>query len=141
MRLMLLAAQKEKIPLLLGTAGLSGGHPHVATAKEILLEIAQEEDLKFSLAIIHAEQDKNFLKQCFKEGRIKPLDPAPEFDEKTIDKAERIVGMMGEEPFLKALDNGAEVVLTGRSSDCAIYAGIPVREEYRQVLHGMLPKS
>tara|TARA_B100001093_G_scaffold496536_1_gene542318 strand:+ start:156 stop:1538 length:1383 start_codon:yes stop_codon:yes gene_type:complete len=128
MRLMLLAAQKEKIPLLLGTAGTSGGHPHVATAKEILLEIAEEEGLKFPLAVIHAEQDKNFLKKCFRQGRIKPLDPAPMFDEETIDKAERIVGMMGEEPFLKALDNGAEVVLTGRSSDCAIYAGIPVRE-------------
>ena len=128
MRLMLLAAQKEKIPLLLGTAGTSGGHPHVAAAKEILLEIAEEEGLKFPLAVIHAEQDKTFLKKCFREGRISPLDPAPKFDEATIDKAERIVGMMGEEPFLKALDNGAEVVLTGRSSDCAIYAGIPVRE-------------
>ncbi len=128
MRLMLLAAQKEKIPLLLGTAGTSGGHPHVAAAKEILLEIAEEEGLKFPLAVIHAEQDKTFLKKCFRQGRIKPLDPAPKFDEATIDNAERIVGMMGEEPFLRALDNGAEVVLTGRSSDCAIYAGIPVRE-------------
>jgi hypothetical protein len=114
--------------LLLGTAGTSGGHPHVATAKAILLEIAEEESLKFPLAIIHAEQDKEYLKKRLKEGRIKPLDPAPEFNEETIDKAERFVGMMGEEPFLKAMENGAEVVLTGRSSDCAIYAGIPVRE-------------
>ena len=128
MKLMLQAARKAKIPLLLGTAGTSGGHPHVATAKEILLEIAEEEGLKFPLAIIHAEQDKEYLKKRLKEGRIKPLDPAPEFNEETIDKAERFVGMMGEEPFLKAMENGAEVVLTGRSSDCAIYAGIPVRE-------------
>jgi hypothetical protein len=35
--------------------------------------------------------------------------------------------MMGEEPYLRALDNGAEVVLAGRSSDCAIFSGIPVR--------------
>ena len=35
MRLMLLAARKAKIPLLLGTAGTSGGHPHVAIAKEV----------------------------------------------------------------------------------------------------------
>ena len=128
LRLMLLAARKTKIPLLLGTAGTSGGKPHVAEAKQILLEIAEEEGLKFPLAIIHAEQDKEYLKKRLKEGRIKPLDPAPEFNEETIDKAERIVGMMGEEPFMKAMDNGAEVVLTGRSSDCAIYAGIPVRE-------------
>ena len=35
--------------------------------------------------------------------------------------------MMGAEPFLKALDEGAEVVLAGRSSDTAIFAGLPVR--------------
>ena len=39
MRLMLLAAQKEKIPLLLGTAGTSGGHPHVAAAPNPLQAI------------------------------------------------------------------------------------------------------
>ena len=127
MRLMLLAARKAKIPLLLGTAGTAGGIPHVQAARDILMEIAEEENLKFPLAVIHAEQDKEYLKKRLREGRIKPLDPAPHFDEETIDKSERIVGMMGEEPFMKALDNGAEVVLTGRSSDCAIYAGIPIR--------------
>ena len=35
--------------------------------------------------------------------------------------------MMGTEPFLKALDNGAEVVVAGRASDCAIFAGIPIQ--------------
>ncbi len=127
MRLMLLAARKAKVPLLLGTAGTAGGIPHVQAARDILMEIAEEENLKFPLAVIHAEQDKEYLKKRLREGRIKPLDPAPHFDEETIDKSERIVGMMGEEPFMKALDNGAEVVLTGRSSDCAIYAGIPIR--------------
>jgi len=126
-KLMLIEAQKAKIPLFLGTAGTSGGHPHVAIVKDIIEEIAVEENLHFPMAVVHAEQDKEYLKKRLKEGRIKPLYPAPEFNEETIEKSERIVGMMGEEPFMKALDNGAEVVLTGRSSDCAIYAGIPVR--------------
>jgi hypothetical protein len=128
LRLMLLAAQKAKIPLLMGSAGTAGGAPHVAAVKEILLEIAEEEGLKFPLAVIHSEQDKEYLKKRMREGRIKPLDPAPDYDEDTIERSSRIVGMMGEEPFLKALENGAEVVLAGRASDCAIYAGIPVRE-------------
>jgi Acyclic terpene utilisation family protein AtuA len=62
-----------------------------------------------------------------REGRIKPLKPAPSFDEVVIDRAERIVGMMGAEPYLRALDQGAEVVLAGRSSDTAIFADIPMR--------------
>jgi hypothetical protein len=128
MRLMLLAARKAGIPLLLGTAGTSGGEPHIAIVRKIIEDIAAEEGLKFPMAIIHSEQSKDYLKKRLREGRIKPLKPAPEFDEGVIDRASRIVGMMGEEPYLKALDHGAEVVLAGRSSDCAIFSGIPVRE-------------
>lgn len=128
MRLMLLAARKAGIPLLIGSAGTAGGTPHVAAVRRIVEEIAREEGLKFPMAIIHAEQDKDYLKKRLREGRIKPLKPAPDFDEGVIDRAERIVGMMGEDPYLRALDKGAEVILAGRSSDCAIYAGIPVRE-------------
>jgi hypothetical protein len=125
LRLMLLAARQAGIPLLLGSAGTAGGVPHVAIVKDILCEIAAEEGLRFPLAIIQAEQDKSYLKQRLREGRIKPLKPAPPFDEAVIDRAERIVGMMGSEPYLGALDQGAEVVLAGRSSDTAIFAGIP----------------
>jgi len=127
LRLMLLAARRAKIPLLVGSAGTAGGAPHVALFRKLVEEIAREEGLTFRMAIIHAEQDKAYLKQRLREGRITPLSPAPEFDAGTIDRAVRIVGMMGEEPWLRALDEGAEVVVAGRSSDCAIFAGIPSR--------------
>lgn len=127
LRLMLKAARKAKIPLLLGSAGTAGGEPHLAAVKEIILEIASEEKLSFPMALIHSEQKKAYLKQRLREGRIKPLYPAPVFNKGVIDRAVRIVGMMGEEPFLRALDNGAEVIVAGRASDCAIFAGIPIR--------------
>ncbi len=127
LRLMLLAARRAGIPLLIGSAGTAGGEPHLAISRDIVLEIAREEGLRFGLALIHAEQDKDYLKRRLREGRITPLHPAPHFDEAVIDRAERIVGMMGAEPYLKALDEGAEVVLAGRSSDCAIFAGLPIR--------------
>lgn len=127
LRLMLKAARRAKIPLLLGSAGTAGGAPHIVAVKEIVLEIAAEENLAFPLALIHSEQDKGYLKRRLREGRIKPLKPAPDFDEAVIDRAVRIVGMMGEEPFLRALDHGAEVIVAGRASDCAIFSGIPIR--------------
>ncbi|MDZ4164875.1 MAG: acyclic terpene utilization AtuA family protein [Smithellaceae bacterium] len=127
LRLMLKAARQAKIPLLLGSAGTAGGEPHLAAVKEIILEIAAEENLSFPMALIHAEQEKDYLKRRLREGRIKPLKPAPDFDEAVIDRAVRIVGMMGEEPFLRARDLGAEVIVAGRASDCAIFAGIPIR--------------
>ncbi|WP_210496639.1 acyclic terpene utilization AtuA family protein [Microvirga antarctica] len=127
LRLMLKAALDANVPLLVGSAGTAGGAPHLAAVRDIVLEIAREEGLRFRLALIHAEQDKTYLKKRLSEGRIRPLSPAPKFDADAIDRAERIVGMMGEEPFLEALDHGADVVIAGRASDCAIFAGLPIR--------------
>jgi hypothetical protein len=64
------------------------------------------------------------------EGRIRPLDPAPDFDAAVIDRSRRIVGMMGDEPYLKALEMGAQVVLAGRSSDTAMFSAVPIREGF-----------
>jgi hypothetical protein len=49
--------------------------------------------LRYRLVIIHAEQDESYLKQRLREGRSKPLKPAPPFDGAVIDRAQRIVGM------------------------------------------------
>ena len=134
LRLLLRGARRLKVPLLIGSAGTAGGDVHLNWAYDILQEIAAEESLRFDLALIHAEQSKEYLKQRLAQGRIKPLRPAPPFDAATIDRSSRIVGMMGTEPFLRALDAGAEVVLAGRSSDTAIYAAIPIRQGFPEGL-------
>jgi hypothetical protein len=127
LRIMLNAARRAKVPLLIGSAGTAGGRPHLELVKQIVLEIAREDHLKFPMALIQSEQDKDYLKKRLSEGRIKALKPAPEFDAGVIDRSERIVGMMGEEPYMRALEHGAEVIIAGRSSDCAIFAGIPIK--------------
>src|SRR6185295_8518943 len=75
---------------------------------------------------IHSEQGKEYLSRRLKEGRIKPLSPAPLFDQAVIDRSEHIVGMMGAEPFIRALQAGADVVVAGRASDTAIFAAVPL---------------
>jgi hypothetical protein len=106
LRLMLLAARHAGIPLLLGSAVTAGGEPHIPLVKDILYGIAVQDGLSFPLVVIHAGQDKTYLKRRLQEGRIKPLKPAPPFDAGVIDRAERIVGMMGSEPYLRAFDHG-----------------------------------
>jgi hypothetical protein len=110
LRLMLLGARQAKVPLLIGTCGSTGGEPHLQIVFDLLQEVAREEGLRFRTALIHAEQDKQVLKDKLRAGRIKPLDPAPEFDEDTIERATRTVGMMGAEPYIAALEGGADVV-------------------------------
>ena len=126
LRLMLIGARKLGVPLLIGSAGTAGADRQLEIFRDLVTEIAAEENLAFKLALIHAEQQKPYLRRRLREGRIKPLDPAPEFDEQTIDRSERIVGMMGAEPFVRALEAGADVVVAGRASDTAIFAAVPV---------------
>ncbi len=126
LRLMLVGARKIGVPLLIGSAGTAGGDVHLEWFCDILKEIAAVENLRFKFAVIHAEQDKAYLKKRFGEGRIKPLNPAPEFNAAVIDRSACIVGMMGAEPFQRALQAGAEVVVAGRSSDTAIFAALPM---------------
>ena len=103
-----------------------GGVPHVAAVKDILSEITAE-GAKLPPRPHPGRTGEDLFKTALTRRSIRPFKPAPTFDEAVINRAERIVGMMGSEPYLRALEQGAEVVLAGRSSDTAIFAGIPVR--------------
>ena len=63
LRLMLLGARRIKVPLLIGSAGTAGGDVHLEWFYGILKEIAAAEGLNFKLALIHAEQNKAYLKK------------------------------------------------------------------------------
>ncbi|HYC44457.1 MAG TPA: acyclic terpene utilization AtuA family protein [Burkholderiales bacterium] len=126
LKLMLLAARAAKIPVIVGSACTSGSDPQLARLLGIAREIAKEEKLSFKLAAIHSEQDKGYLKRKFREGRITPLANAPELNEQVIDRSTHIVGMAGIEPFVEALENGADVVIAGRSSDTSVFSAMPV---------------
>jgi len=127
LRIMLQGARAEKIPLLVGSAGGAGADAHLAWTWDIVEEIAREEGLHFKAALISAEPDRDYLVGRFRAGRIRPLDPAPPISEEVLRETDHIVGMMGIEPFLAALDGGADVVIAGRSSDTSMFTALPVR--------------
>jgi hypothetical protein len=131
---MIPAALKLGIPVIIGTAGGSGASPHLQWNKEIIEEIAAEMKLRFTLAVIAADIKKTVVSHALKQGRIKPLYPAPALNERDIKDAVRIVAQMGIEPICKALDGKAQVILTGRAYDPAVFAAFAVREGYH---HGL----
>lgn len=132
MSLMLRGAMANKIPMVIGTCGGAGGEPHLQTCVEIVREIAREHDLHFKLAIIHSEQNKDWLKRKLRDGKIHPLGQAAPLTESVLDRAERIVGMMGPEPHMQALEAGAQVILAGRGTDPAPWAALSMH-------HGLPP--
>jgi hypothetical protein len=134
LRIALKGARRLGIPLLVGSAGTAGADAQVDLFADIVRGIARKESLSFKLALIKGEQEKSYLKKRLAEGRIRPLSPAPHFDEATIDRSEHIVGMMGAEPFIAALEAGADVVIAGRASDTAIFASVPIMRGFNPAM-------
>ena len=130
LEIMIPAALEQNIPVIIGTAGGSGGRPHVEFCLNIIREIAKEKSLTFKLAVIQSEFDKDFIKQNLKDGNIEPLFPAKQITEEDVDDTVRIVAQMGEEPFIKALEEGADVILAGRSYDPSVFASLPIKEGF-----------
>lgn len=125
--LMLPAALDRRIPLIIGTAGGSGADSHLQWNLEIIEEIAREGKLNFKLALISAEIGHDLVLKQLAEGRIRPLAPAPELSRAMVEASTSIVAQMGAEPFIKALEMGAEVILAGRSYDPAVFAALPIK--------------
>lgn len=134
LEIMLKAGIPNKIPVVIGTAGGSGGEPHLAWCREIIEEIAGEQDLHFKMAVIHAELDKSFIQEAFLQGKITPLEPAPPLTEKEIQASTHIVAQMGLEPFLAAFDEGVDVILAGRTYDPVCFAALPIKQGYDRAL-------
>ena len=124
--IMLRAAREKRIPLLVGSALTSGANGSLEQAAEVVREIAREHRLSFRMALIAAEIDKSELKRRLAAAPFESIGPPGTLTPEIIDRCGPIVAQMGVEPFIRALDAGAEVVIAGRACDDAIFAAIPV---------------
>ncbi|MBA1336165.1 MAG: 3-methylaspartate ammonia-lyase [Firmicutes bacterium] len=120
-------ALNKKIPLIIGTAGGSGGNVHVQWMREIIEEIAIEQKLSFKMAIIQSEVTREYVKEKLRAGKIINMGPGLELTEEIIDRCNRIVSQIGIDPYLKALESDADVILAGRSCDTAIFAAPAIK--------------
>ena len=124
LRHLLKARDALDVPLIIGSCGTSGRDSGVDQVAAIARELAAQERLSFTLALIYADQEPADLIRRYRQDRIRPLDGAPQIDEETL-RASHVVAMMGVEPIQQALRDGAQVILAGRASDTALYAAVP----------------
>lgn len=122
------------VPAIIGSAGGAGAREHVEWTMEIIGEIVRERGLSFDTAIIHADIDRDRLHQKLDDGQIEPLGPVPELTHHSIDDALRIVGQMGCEPIIDALDHGAQLIVAGRAYDPAPFAALPIKNGFDPAL-------
>jgi hypothetical protein len=131
LEIILEAAVTNGIPLLIGSAGGSGGEPHLNRDTWLIREIAREKGLHFRLASIHAELEREKVREALEMGKITPLGPVPPLSKEDLDQTVRIVGQMGIEPLVGALEAGAQVVVAGRAYDPSVFAAPLIQQGFR----------
>ena len=121
---MLLAARELGVPMVIGSAGDTGTNSRVDLFVSIIQDIAKKHLLpKFKIGYFYSEVDKEYLRAKMQKGTpINGLDERPELTEAQLNATDRIVAMAGVHPFKVLLDQGADVIIGGRSSDSAIFA-------------------
>jgi hypothetical protein len=122
------------IPVIIGSAGGAGARAHVEWTLDVVEEIVRERRLSFETAIIGADIDRDYLHRKLEGQQISPLGPVPELTHDAIDDAANIVGQMGCEPLIAALEHGAQLIVAGRSYDPAPFAALPISRGFDPAL-------
>jgi hypothetical protein len=126
MKHMLIAARSRDIPMLVGSAGGAGARPHLDWCVDIVREIAREEGLSGRLAVIPADIQKTTLLNGLDAGDLVAPPPGTTTTQQDITDSTHVVAQMGEEPPMAAIEAGADVVVTGRCYDPAVFAAVPI---------------
>lgn len=119
--------EEAGIPLLIGSCGTSGCDLALDWVRDIALEIMRERGLNARIALLYSELEPSLVKDFAAVGRVTPLPPKSDVDPAAFDECAHIVALMGPEPYIAALDSGANIVLGGRTTDTAVLAAVALR--------------
>ena len=140
LRLVLEASRSLKVPLLMGSAGTAGRREQLDEVVATIESVAKERGLSFNLAIIPADVPAETVRKHVRAKQILPCGIVPELTEAELDRSTGIVAQMGVEPFQRAIEMGADVVVAGRACDTSMFAAIPLMRGYDQALSRHLAK-
>ncbi len=135
---MLLASRQLGVPMIIGSSGDTGSNSRVDLYVQIIKDLAAKHRLsRFNVGYFYSEIDKADLRRRMRDGTpVEGLDAHQALTESELDATERIVAMAGVHPFIDLLQQGADVIIGGRSSDCCVFAapaihhGFPERHAY-----------
>ncbi len=115
-------ALSHKAPFIIGTAGGAGSCRHVEWLKDILLEIAKEKKLSFTLGTVFSDVTREYVMEKFDGSKIVNMSDEMPLSKEAIDESTTIVSQIGIAPIVSLLEKGVDVILCGRACDTAIYA-------------------
>jgi len=129
LELMLLAARRLGVPMIVGSASDAGTDRGVHQYAEIIRELARRHGLaSFNLATIFSEVSRDEVARRLRSGvRVEGLDGRADLTQEVLARTDRLVAVMGVEPIIQALDQGADVVVAGRAGDSCLFAAPAIR--------------
>lgn len=130
LEMLLLAARRADIPFVM-SLGSAGSDAHLDYVLKIVDEIATDNDLRFKAAVLHGELDKSFVKRQIAGAapvrRLVETDYLSEtLTEEDVDSSVAVLGQMGPEPIIAALESDVDGVFTGRSLDSGLFMALPM---------------
>ncbi len=133
---MLLGARRLGVPMIIGSAGDTGTNSRVDLFVRIITGLAKKHALpRFRIGWFHSEVPTSVLEARIAGGEvIEGLDGRPPLDGATLAATNRIVAVAGVHPYIALLEQGADVIIGGRSSDCAIFAAPAIRAGFPEAL-------
>jgi hypothetical protein len=136
LEVMLLASRRLEVPMIVGSAGDTGTNSRVDLFVGIIRDLARKHGLaKFRVGYFYSEVSIDALCRRIAAGdEITGLDRRPPLDLATLEATERVVAMAGIHPYTKLLDEGADMIVGGRSSDCTIFAAPAIRQGFPEGL-------
>ena len=139
---MLLAARARGVPMIIGSAGDTGSNSRVDLYVRIIQDLAVKHSLpKFRLGYFYSEVDREYLRTKIRTGdTVEGLEGRAALNEAELDATSRIVAMAGADPFRALLEQGADVIIGGRSSDAAIFAAAALHRGHGPALSYYLGK-
>ncbi|HET9045806.1 MAG TPA: acyclic terpene utilization AtuA family protein [Casimicrobiaceae bacterium] len=135
---MLLASRELGVPMIIGSAGDTGANSRVDLYVGIIRALADKHRLpRFKLGYFHSEVEREHVRRKMRAGvTVAGLEGHAALTEAELDATERIVAMAGVHPFIALLEQGADVIIGGRSSDSCVFAapaihhGFPDAQSY-----------
>jgi hypothetical protein len=128
--ILLQAAHQCKVPVYISSSGGAGSNEQVDLFVDIVKKISEENNYHFKIAVIYANIEKELIKRKLKQKKIQPCGPVAELTEEEIDAATTIVAQMGVEPYLKAIDEDVDIIISGRAYDPVPIAALGIKNGF-----------
>ena len=122
---------KNRIPVVIGSAGGAGAAKHVQWTLDILNDVLRDAGVTAKVAVVHADIPHGEVVKAIGENRVLPMGGnIPALTAEVVESTGDIVAQMGHEPIVRALDTGADIVVAGRAYDPSSFAAVCIREGF-----------